>query len=99
MSTLLSPATSGTKALGGNFQALALGHGEEGIQRREAFATKLRKAKKSELLKGKRDALSKKSTDLPPGERSVVNSVKNSPGATAEDKPEPAPAVDMNELF
>ena len=85
--------------MGGNFQALALGNGDEGIQRREAFATKLRKAKKSELLKGKRDALSKKSSDLPPGDRSAADSVKNSPGQAAEDKPEPAAAVEMNELF
>ena len=95
----MTPATSGTKALGGNFQALALGNGDEGIQRREAFATKLRKAKKSELLKGKRDALSKKSTDLPSAERSVGDEAKNSAGEPSADKPDVAPSVDMTELF
>ena len=43
---------------------MALTDGSAALQKRVAFAEKMRKAKKSDILKGKRDELKKKATDL-----------------------------------
>ena len=82
-----------------DFQTLAIGDGEAGIQRREAFATKLRKAKKSDILKSKRDELKRKSAALTE-ELATAETAKNAKeNDLAEEKKESEPAVDMSELF
>ena len=82
-----------------DFQSLAVSNcgGDDGIEKRMQFAEKLRKAKKSDILKGKRDELKKKTTDLSQpndGKGEVSSKV-----ITARQDAEPEPAVDMNELF
>ena len=81
-----------------DFQTLALGDGDAGIQRREAFATKLRKAKKSDIMKNKRDELKRKSAALSE-ELASAGAAKNSKENDAEEKKEAEAAVDMSELF
>ena len=68
-----------------------------------AFAEKMRKAKKSDILKGKRDALSKKRVEVPAAQAdelatSSLPSTLPSEAKEMEAK-QPEAAVDMNELF
>ena len=47
-----------------DFQSMALAVSDQPLAKRVAFAEKMRKVKKSDILKGKRDELKKKATDL-----------------------------------
>ena len=46
------------------FQSMALADSDQPMAKRVAFAEKMRKVKKSDILRGKRDELKKKATDL-----------------------------------
>ena len=79
------------------FQSMALKDSKEPIAKRLNFAEKLRKQKKSDILKGKRDELKKKSV-----EASGVGAgelVEGSKLIGVSQDEEPKPAVDMSELF
>ena len=47
-----------------DFQSMALSVSDQPLAKRVAFAEKMRKVKKGDILKGKRDELKKKATDL-----------------------------------
>ena len=76
---------------------MALTDGSAALQKRVAFAEKMRKAKKSDILKGKRDELKKKATDL--SQASEEKGAESSKAIGASQDEVPAAAVDMTELF
>ena len=80
-----------------DLQSMALSVCDQPLAKRVAFAEKMRKVKKSDILKGKRDELKKKAVDLSqPNEEKGAESSKVIGGAQDE---VPAAAVDLAELF
>ena len=80
-----------------DFQSMALSVSDAPLQKRVAFAEKMRKVRKSDILKGKRDELKKKATDLGASNDEKAEESSKLIG-TGQDEV-PAAAVDMTELF
>ena len=80
-----------------DFQSMALSVSDQPLAKRVAFAEKMRKVKKGDILKGKRDELKKKATDL--SQPSEEKGAESSKAIGASQDEVPAAAVDMTELF
>ena len=83
---------------------MALTDGSAALQKRVAFAEKMRKAKKSDILKGKRESLAKK-TQAESSQKREKESLSTLPTEVQIDTTVSStacgnkPAIDMNELF
>ena len=81
-----------------DFQSMALSVSDAPLQKRVAYAEKMRKVRKSDILKGKRDELKKKAVDLNASNDEKADEEPKVIGGTAQDEV-PAPAVNLTELF
>ena len=77
---------------------MALSVSDAPLQKRVAYAEKMRKVRKSDILKGKRDELKKKAVDLNASNDEKAEEEPKVIGAVAQDEV-PAPAVNLTELF